>query len=330
MTRLGANRAAALLDAVRGVRVLVVGDLMLDRYVVGTVERISPEAPVPVVRVQSERHALGGAGNVAANVTALGARCVVAGHVGVDPEGDAVLTDLASAGVRADGVVRSGDRPTTLKTRVLAKHQQVVRFDREVDEDLTGPLAAEVSGLVGRLAAEADVIIVQDYDKGALAAPVVAEIRRCAVERRIPWIVDPKRRRFFEYAGATVFKPNAKELEDALGEPIRPDDAAWMVRVRERLRCHHLLVTLGERGMALSAAEGRHARLVAAARGVFDVSGAGDTVTATVAVCLAAGGTFEEGAVLANHAAALEVAKPGVQTVSATEVIAHVRDHAKE
>jgi D-beta-D-heptose 7-phosphate kinase/D-beta-D-heptose 1-phosphate adenosyltransferase len=146
----------------------------------------------------------------------------------------------------------------------------------------------------------------------------------------LPWIVDPKRRRFFEYSGATVFKPNAKELGDALGERIHPDDASWMRRVHERLHCDHLLVTLGERGMSLRTAAGVHMRLGAAARGVYDVSGAGDTVTAAVAVALAAGAAVEEAAALANCAAAQEVAKPGVQTVSAGELLSHVLDHQEE
>jgi len=321
------SRARALLERCKGARILVVGDLMLDRHIVGAVERISPEAPVPVVLVQEERDALGGAGNVAANVTALGGACVVVGHVGADPEGDTVLRALTAAGVGSQGVVRGFGRPTTLKTRVLARHQQIVRFDREVDGDVGSELAADLVGRIEDLATASDVIVVQDYDKGVLAAPVLAAVQMAASHHRLPWIVDPKRRRFFEYSGATVFKPNAKELGDALGEHIHPDDPSWMRRVHERLHCDHLLVTLGERGMSLRTAAGEHMRLGASARGVYDVSGAGDTVTAAVAVALAAGAAVEEAAALANSAAALEVAKPGVQTVSAAELLSYVRDH---
>jgi D-beta-D-heptose 7-phosphate kinase/D-beta-D-heptose 1-phosphate adenosyltransferase len=321
------GRVDALLERAAGVRVLVVGDLMLDRYVVGAVERISPEAPVPVVRVQGERVALGGAGNVAANATALGASCSVVGLVGSDVEGDLLLRGLAEVGVRSDGVVESPERPTTVKTRVLAKHQQIVRFDREVDEEVGVLLARQIADRTAELASECDVLVVQDYDKGVLAAPVIDAILGAVAARALPWVVDPKRRSFFAYPGATVFKPNAKELEDALGGPIQPDDPAWMERVRGRLRCRHLLVTLGDQGMAIQTDEGAQLRLPTMAQGVYDVSGAGDTVTAAVAVALAAGASIGEAAALANHAAAVEVSKPGVQTVSAVELRTHVRDH---
>jgi D-beta-D-heptose 7-phosphate kinase/D-beta-D-heptose 1-phosphate adenosyltransferase len=321
------GRVDALLERAAGVRVLVVGDLMLDRYVVGAVERISPEAPVPVVRVQGERIALGGAGNVAANATALGASCSVVGLVGSDVEGDLLLRGLAQVGVRSDGVVESPERPTTVKTRVLAKHQQIVRFDREVDEQVGALLARQIADRTAELASECDVLVVQDYDKGVLAAPVIDAILGAVAARALPWVVDPKRRSFFAYPGATVFKPNAKELEDALGGPIQPDDPAWMERVRGRLRCRHLLVTLGDQGMAIQTDEGAQLRLPTVAQGVYDVSGAGDTVTAAVAVALAAGASIGEAAALANHAAAVEVSKPGVQTVSAVELRTHVRDH---
>lgn len=327
MSPIDPGRAAELLARARSVRVLVVGDLMLDRYVVGSVERISPEAPVPVVRVLAERAAPGGAGNVAANATALGARCAVVGHVGTDPEGGQLLQQLEEAGVGIQGVVRDASRPTTVKTRVLAKNQQVVRFDREMDTDVHAPLADELAGRVERLASECDVLVVQDYDKGVLAAPVVDAVTGAASVLGIPWIVDPKRRRFFAYAGATVFKPNARELDDALGEPNRPDDAAWLAAVRARLACRHLLVTLGDEGMALATESGVYLRLAAVAQGVYDVSGAGDTVTATVAVALGAGAGIEEAAALANRAAAIEVAKPGVATVTPEELLEHLVEH---
>ncbi|HET9948256.1 MAG TPA: bifunctional ADP-heptose synthase [Longimicrobiales bacterium] len=324
------ERAAELLERARGVRVLVVGDLMLDRYVSGRVERVSPEAPVPVVRVEAERWGVGGAGNVAANATALGADCAVVGHVGADAEGELLLEALAARGVDTGGVVREGPRPTTVKTRVLAKHQQIVRFDRESEEDARPPLAAALVAAVAARAPGCDVLVVQDYDKGVLAPPVVAEILRRSSEMRVPCVVDPKRRRFFGYAGATVFKPNERELADALGEPVRASDAAWMEAIRARLGCANLLLTLGEQGMALQRADGVLRGLPAAARAVYDVSGAGDTVTAAVAVALAAGATVDEAAQLANHAAALEVAKPGVQTVSAQEILDDLRARAGE
>jgi rfaE bifunctional protein kinase chain/domain len=323
-----AGRALALLvEGAARLRILVVGDVMLDRYVVGSVERISPEAPVPVVRVSGEREALGGAGNVAANVTALGASCTLVGHVGDDSEGDAIMQALAASGVGAEGVVRGGGRPTTVKTRVLAKHQQIVRFDREVEDDLDDVLARETSSRVRDLAAASDVVVVQDYDKGVLAPAVIDAVLAARVPRDVPCVVDPKRRNFFAFPGVTVLKPNERELADALGASVRSDDPTWMEDVRRRLRCEHLLVTLGDRGMALQMRSGQHVRLPTLAQGVYDVSGAGDTVTAAVAVALGAGASVDQAAVLANHAAAVEVTKAGVQTVSTAEIEAHVRAH---
>lgn len=301
---------------------------MLDRYVHGTVDRVSPEAPVPVVRVESERHAAGGAANVAANVTALGGTCHVVGCVGADVEGDLLREALAGAGIRTEGLVRTPTRRTTVKTRVLAQRHQIVRVDRETDTVVDAATAAALAEEVTRIGRSCDAIVVQDYDKGVLAASVVEAARACAVERRIPWVVDPKRRSFFAYAGATVLKPNARELAEALSEPVRDADPAWMEATRARLGCEHLLVTLGDRGMALQSRAAELTRLAAVARDVYDVSGAGDTVTAVVALALAAGAAACDAARVANHAAAVEVGKSGVRTVSPEEVRAHVRQHA--
>jgi rfaE bifunctional protein kinase chain/domain len=319
------GRMDDLLGAMRGLRVLVVGDLMLDRYVLGTVDRISPEAPVPVVRVASEHHAAGGAANVAANVTALGAACDVVGCVGADVEGDLLERSLGAQRIGTDGIVNTGSRRTTVKTRVLAQRHQIVRVDREDDAQVDEAIATALVREARRLGEACDALVVQDYDKGVLAPPVIEAVRRVASKRSIPWVVDPKRRSFFAYAGATVFKPNARELSDALGEPPRVDDASWMEATRTRLGCEHLLVTLGDRGMALQSRAARLTRLPAVARDVYDVSGAGDTVTAVVALALAAGGSACEAATLANHAAAVEVGKSGVRTVSAEEI----RDNAR-
>lgn len=327
MSLLDSARIDELLERFRSVRVLVVGDLMLDRYITGSVERVSPEAPVPVVRVESERSAVGGAGNVAANVVSLGGACALVACVGTDPEGATLRGALGQVGVACEGVLTRGDRPTTIKTRVLAQHQQVVRFDREVDDPADTDLAAALSRALTSMAARCDVLIVQDYDKGVLAHEVIRAAAEAATERGVPWVVDPKCRSFFCYQGATVFKPNARELANALGESIRPDDCAWMEATRARIGCDHLLLTLGERGMALQSRGASLARLPAVARDVYDVSGAGDTVTAAVALALAAGASMLEAAALANHAAAVEVGKSGVQAVTPVEIREHVRAH---
>jgi rfaE bifunctional protein kinase chain/domain len=318
-------RVDELLRRASSVRVLVVGDLMLDRYVSGHVERVSPEAPVPVLLVESERSAIGGAGNVAANVTSLGARCAVVGCVGDDEAGAELLAKFAAREVDAGATVRAPGRPTTVKTRVHAGQHQLVRFDREVEDDLEGALADRLADAVRDLVPACDAVVVQDYNKGVLTGRVIEAVLGAADASDRPVVVDPKRRKFFDYGGATVLKPNRRELQDALGDFVRSDDEAWMEATRNRLACRHLLVTLGGQGMALQTAEGCLVRLPAAAQDVYDVSGAGDTVSAVVAVALAAGASIEEAARLANHAAAVEVGRPGVQTVSPAEIAAHAR-----
>ncbi|MGB1658303.1 MAG: bifunctional heptose 7-phosphate kinase/heptose 1-phosphate adenyltransferase, partial [Longimicrobiales bacterium] len=306
---------------------VVAGDLMVDRYITGVVERVSPEAPVPVVRVEKERAAIGGAGNVAANIAALGAGCAVAGCIGDDADGRALLDAFQERGIDTSGIVVASDRPTTVKTRVMARHQQIVRFDREDESDVSDTVGARLAESVRQAADDADTVILEDYNKGVLTAPVIRAALEAASARGIPSVVDPKRRNFFAFSGVTVFKPNAKELEDALGTFIHPEDAEWMARTRKRLTCEHLLLTLGERGMALEAEGVGHVRVPTAARAVYDVSGAGDTVTAVVATVLAAGGSPVEAAELANHAAAVEVGKTGVATVNPQEILDHIEAH---
>ena len=321
-------RARELLDGIAAVRALVVGDLMIDRYVSGVVDRISPEAPVPVVRVEEERTAIGGAGNVAANITALGASCVVVGCVGGDEAARSMRTELERLGVDTDGLVVTETRPTTVKTRVMARHQQIVRLDREDEADVATPTSERLVRSIRELAATCDVVVIEDYNKGVVVPAVIDATLAAAQELDLPTIADPKRRNFFGFGGVTVFKPNAKELEDALGSFLHPEDADWMRRTRERLECDHLLLTLGERGVVLESVEAGYLRVPTAARSVYDVSGAGDTVTAVVATVLAAGGSAAEAAVLANHSAAVEVAKTGVATVSPAEILRHIQHHS--
>ncbi len=327
MAGLGPERAESILSAMAGVRALVVGDLMLDEYVRGSVDRISPEAPVPVVRVEEESWAVGGAANVAANVAALGATCDVVGVVGDDAGGARLTEALQAVGARVGGVVATRRRPTTVKTRVLARSQQVVRFDRETADDVDSELADALVAAIRREAPGCQVLVMEDYNKGVLTSPVIAAVLEAGRTLGIPTVVDPKRLRFFDYRGVTVFKPNAKELADALGEHLAPDDAGWMAETRRRLGCDTLLLTLGERGVALATADGRFLRIPAVARSVYDVSGAGDTVVAVAAVALAAGADEVEAAILANHAAAIEVQKAGVATVSPREILAQTRTY---
>jgi D-beta-D-heptose 7-phosphate kinase/D-beta-D-heptose 1-phosphate adenosyltransferase len=330
VNRLTLDRLDALLERMRTVRTLVVGDLMLDVYLQGSATRISPEAPVPVVRVSEEWRALGGAANVAANVVALGAGCEVVGCVGADRAGEQLVDELEQRGVGSRGVRAAGDRPTTVKTRIMARHQQVARYDLEGEDDVTPETAAALLSAIETLAPTCHAIALEDYNKGVLTPAVIEGALEIARRHALPVVVDPKLHNFFAFGGSTVFKPNLIELSTALRAPVRPDDTVWLEETRSRLGCAHLLVTLGEEGMALMTAEGEHVRVPTVARSVYDVSGAGDTVTAVLATALGAGAHVVEAALLANHAAGIEVGKVGVATVSPDELreaVAHY--HAK-
>jgi D-glycero-beta-D-manno-heptose-7-phosphate kinase len=249
---------------------------------------------------------------------------VAIGCVGDDEAARTMHRGLEDLGVATDGLVTVANRPTTVKTRVMARHQQIVRFDREEDANVDAAMARALIAHVAAIAPSCDVLVMEDYNKGVLVDSVVSAVGAAGLRHGIPTIVDPKRRNFFAFGGATVFKPNAKELEDALGDFIHPDDTEWMEQTRLRLDCTHLLLTLGDQGVAVQSATNGHLRVAAVARSVYDVSGAGDTVTAVVATVMAAGGTVSEAAVLANHAAAVGVGKSGVVPVSAGEILDHM------
>lgn len=330
MDRLDLTRAAELLDQVRGARVLVVGDVMLDVYLRGAASRISPEAPVPVVRVRDEWRGLGGAANVAANLIALGARTRLVGAVGDDSAAADFHEAAAAAGIDATGVVVIAGRPTTMKTRILVGHQQVARYDRENDADVGPGEATDLAERVEAAARDVDAIVLEDYDKGVLVPAVIEAALDVARRREIPVVVDPKARHFFQYRGCTLFKPNEPELAAALRAEVRPDDGAWMEETRRHMECEGLLLTLGAGGMALATGGGELLRVPAVARSVYDVSGAGDTVTALLAAILAVGGSPEEGAIMATHAAGIEVGKAGVVTVRPDEILESVQHHQND
>jgi len=314
------ERLAQLLADARGRRVTVVGDAMLDVYLRGDVDRISPEAPVPVVRVRERRYALGGAANVAQNVAALGARCDLVAAVGADRGGETLQGMLREIDAESDSLVEVA-RPTTTKTRIVARSQQLVRVDEEDDADLTGEEVDRLLAVAERALADADALVLEDYNKGVLVPAVITRTIETARSRGIPIVVDPKYRNFFLFRGATVFKPNRRELEAALGAAVDLEHPEALPDTFRRLGVDYLLLTLGERGMALLAANGPVRRVPTVAREVYDVVGAGDTVTAYLAATLAAGGTAEEAAVIANFAAGVEVGKLGAATVTPDEVL---------
>ena len=318
---LSRERLVEILDAARGTRVVIVGDAMLDVYLRGDVDRISPEAPVPVVRVRERREALGGAANVAQNVAVLGGVPQLVAAVGRDAAGARLHAMLSQMGAGTDRLVEV-DRPTTTKTRILARVQQVVRVDEEEDADLPVRDAERIATAVEEAVDDADALILEDYNKGVLTPPVIERAMARARSRRLPVVVDPKYRNFFAYKGATIFKPNRRELEAALGAAMDLDHPEALPATVARLEVEHLLLTLGERGMMLIPARGEVTRVPTTAREVYDVVGAGDTVTAYLAATLAAGASAREAAVIANLAAGVEVGKLGAAAVATDEIIA--------
>lgn len=322
---LSATRARRLLLAMREGRVLVVGDLMLDEFLWGRVARISPEAPVPVVEVTAQSFHVGGAGNVAANVRALGGSAALSGVLGMDPAGEKVRHSLDATGVEALLVVDEG-RPTTVKTRIIAHHQQVVRADRERADDVSAEVEGQILEHVRRVLPSCGAVVVSDYQKGVVTAQVMRAVVSLARRRGVPVLVDPKVRHFPLYRGAALVTPNTTEAEQATGIRIRSDedleDAG--ARILRQLRCGAVLVTRGEQGMTLFQRDGASVHIPTAAREVYDVTGAGDTVIAAVGLAVAAGATLLEAAALANLAAGVVVGKLGTATAAPDEVLAAI------
>jgi len=309
------------------IRVVVLGDVMVDGYIVGSADRVSPEAPVPVVNVGREWRALGGAANVAANCAAMGGQVSLVGVIGADEDGDWCVSELSRLGIDAGGVSRDAARPTTAKTRLLAGTQHVARLDREDCGDVSGQIEEQICQRLVSAVPPADVLVLQDYNKGVLSNRIIKAALRIAGEHGVPVIVDPKKMRFFEYGGSSLFKPNRPELEAAFKMELDETDPGALRSIRRRLGCDVLLVTLGEKGMVACNQLGELLRVPAFAREVYDVSGAGDTVTAVLALGLGARACIEESLVLASHAAAVSVGHVGARPVTTSEIETHVNNH---
>ncbi len=315
---------AQLTGRLAKVRVLVVGDLMLDRYYWGSVRRISPEAPVPVVRLNPDgkEYRLGGAGNVAANLAGLGCAATIVGLVGEDEAARQIQARLQKLGI-ADRCIADSKRPTTTKTRIMAGKQQVVRLDEEDHGEIEAEVSKRLLEAVTKRLVETDAVVLSDYGKGLLteSETVQAMIRACNKEK-IPVFIDPKGNDWQRYTGASCITPNTAELESATGIPVTAD-GRWIKAagdLRSRLCLHWLLVTRGPEGMALFGADTDPVNIAARAREVFDVSGAGDTVIATLAACVAAGLDFAHAAKVANTAAGIVVGKVGTWAVGNEEL----------
>lgn len=310
-------------------RVVVYGDCMLDEFVWGDVTRISPEAPVPVVDIRRESVHLGGAANVLANLIALGARSSVVGVVGRDAAGERLRAALRETNALQgdDYLVTDESRPSTLKTRIIAHNQLVVRADRERRTPVDAHTEDRLISALKEALKEADAFVVSDYDKGAVTPRVLAAILPLAYERGLPVLIDPKIRNFDAYRPATLVTPNHHEAlrltnsEDDTDEGLK--DAAHLIRAR--LGCESVLITRGERGMMLLESSNEPLYVETMAREVYDVTGAGDTVIATLAASLAAGALMIEAAMLANHAAGIVVGKVGTATASADELVNSIK-----
>ncbi|HEX9972337.1 MAG TPA: D-glycero-beta-D-manno-heptose-7-phosphate kinase [bacterium] len=314
MITITGSRLDWLFEQFRNKKIIVLGDLMMDRYVWGTVNRISPEAPVPIVEVTKEFTRLGGAANVANNLFSLGATPIPIGIVGNDVEGKQLIDLMKGFHFVADFILKDESRATTVKTRIIANDQHVVRADRETRSPISPELLTKVVAAVENNLSQADAIIIQDYNKGLLTKELIAAVTDLARQDQKIITVDPKFDNFFEFKFVTLFKPNRKETEAALG--IRIDSLESIINacrsLISRLSCQAVLITLGDQGMCFLDSNGEFAQIPTKARSVHDVSGAGDTVISTLTLALTTGIEMKEAITLATYAAGVVCGEVGV------------------
>lgn len=315
------KRAHSIIDKFRTARVLIIGDLVMDHFIWGRVRRISPEAPVPVVEVTSESLLLGGSANVANNIVSLNGCAMVTGVAGSDYDGKKLMASLKEKRISTEGVVVDKKRPTTIKTRVIAHSQQVVRFDRESRDKIDPLCTSKMLNYIRKAAKDSSVVVISDYAKGVITEGLVDETRRVCKRLNKPLLVDPKVEHFDLYRGATLVTPNNLEASVASGIDIEDEGSLRRAgaALLGRLGSSALLITRGEHGMALFEQEGE-THIPTVAREVFDVSGAGDTVIAALSLAIASGADFREASVIANFAAGVVVGKVGTATLSRQEL----------
>jgi len=322
MLNLTVDRAKEIIQNIANRRIAVIGDVMLDRYFWGSVSRISPEAPVPVVDLESETYHLGGAANVAANLKSLGASPYLFGVVGCDKFADVFIDISQKIGIDPSGLFQDKDRPTTLKTRIIGNNQQLLRLDLEKRSTID---KSAINFIINKLEETDDfsAIIFEDYNKGAITSELIHSVINFAKAKSIPVFVDPKFTNFFEYKEVTLFKPNKREAELALNVEIKSEEALNQAGnyLLGKLKAENLLITLGSEGMRLFKGNGEIKSVPTRARKVADVSGAGDTVIATLAAAYSAGATIEEAATMANFAAGVVCEEPGIVSVQIDKLI---------
>lgn len=318
------KRAFSIIENFSRSGVLVVGDIMADHFIWGRVSRISPEAPVPVVEVSRDNFTLGGCANVLNNIFAMGGRVYLAGVIGADETGMRLISEFRSRGMDTRGVVVEEGRPTTLKTRIVAHGQQMVRFDQEDRRPVQASSTRKMLSYIKSLKNDLGALVISDYSKGAVTRSLLDGIRKVIADRPIFTCVDPKAKDFSLYEGFDIITPNHHEAGHAAGEEIQngQDHVRVGVKLMQKFSFQAILITRGESGMSLFERDGRvkHTEFPTEAREVFDVTGAGDTVIGTFALCMAAGASFREAAYLANHAAGIVVGKVGTATVTREEL----------
>jgi len=322
LVRISEQRLTELLASMAGKKIAVIGDLMLDRYIWGNVSRISPEAPVPVIDMETEQARLGGAANVARNIKSLGGEPLLVGVIGADNSGKQLYDIIRENGFAPEGVVVDPSRPTTVKTRVIAHSQHVVRIDREKKGDISYTIQKKILDVLRLSLDGIDGIIIEDYNKGVVVKDLIRQIASLANEAGKPITVDPKYNNFFEYKHVSVFKPNRKEAEEALGTRLKTDEDIQRAgkTLLERLESKNVLLTLGEHGMSLFESNGAVSHMATRARNVADVSGAGDTVISTLTMALVGGGSIKEASALSNYAGGIVCGYVGIVPIDRDEL----------
>lgn len=310
-------------------KIFIIGDIMLDRYLLGDVTRISPEAPVQVFDIRKSEYRLGGAANVGYNVKTLGSNPVLVGIIGEDQEGLLLKEEMGKLSLDTDGLITENSRPTTCKTRVISDSHHLLRIDSESKNDISTDSKKKVLKYLEQHLKDIGVIILQDYNKGVLSKDLIHKITQFALKNGIKVLVDPKFDNFFEYKNTYLFKPNRKELEDAFGRKAKHTEEFddFVIELIKKINCENMVLTLGELGMIIyenTNGNMKKIKIDTKAMKVADVSGAGDTVISTIAVCIAGGANIKDAAIISNYAAGIVIKEVGIVPIYKDELIKNI------
>lgn len=332
MSALTGERLREILDGISTRRVMVIGDAMLDRYVWGKVSRISPEAPVPIVDIREETIRLGGAANVANNIVSLGAACEIFSVVGNDMTAEELKREIGNRGIMTDGLIGDPQRPTTVKTRVIAHNQQVVRTDREARVEVSGATEQQLFDEVMSGLNRCDAVVISDYGKGVITKRLLDSLIAEARELGKIVSVDPKESHFRNYKRVSLITPNQYEAGSAMGKRIHDEQSLLEVgwEIVDLLQTDALLITRGEKGMSLFQQDRTCRHFPTVARHVYDVTGAGDTVICSFTLALSAGATMDEAAHISNHAAGIVIRDVGTATVRPEDLLVSLQEHEED